>query len=232
MSSHSKLIDAVISAATAQGWRHSRTTSGHHQFYSPNKQDIIVTSGTPSDARAMDNFLAAMKRAGYVDCAAVPAKHSIADKLRAALAAPLPESPAKRLTLPQIVIGFLERHARAASIEDIAIVAKYHRPTLQRTTLLHELARLADEGRIQRIGRGLYSALREEPKAQEQHRPSPAGAFADQSRQLMEPSQACHCEGEAEAELAEIDSALAALERTAALLSRRRAALLARKPPN
>jgi hypothetical protein len=59
-------MDHVIREALAQGWQHDRTTRGHHQFYSPNGRDIITHSGTPSDHRAFNNFLARMKRAGYM----------------------------------------------------------------------------------------------------------------------------------------------------------------------
>lgn len=59
-------IDHVIREALAQGWQHDLTTRGHHQFFAPNGRDIVVTSGTPSDHRSFNNFMAQMKRKGFV----------------------------------------------------------------------------------------------------------------------------------------------------------------------
>jgi hypothetical protein len=59
-------INWVIREALSQGWQHDRTTRGHHQFFAPNGQDIVTTSGTPSDYRAFRNFLSDMKKRGFV----------------------------------------------------------------------------------------------------------------------------------------------------------------------
>lgn len=59
-------IDQVIRAAISQGWSHDRTTRGHHQFFSPDGSTIVTTSGTPSDRRSFNNFIADMKRGGFV----------------------------------------------------------------------------------------------------------------------------------------------------------------------
>lgn len=59
-------MDHVIREALAQGWQHDLTTRGHHQFYAPNGRDIVTTSGTPSDHRSFRNFMAQMKRKGFI----------------------------------------------------------------------------------------------------------------------------------------------------------------------
>ena len=59
-------IDQVIREALAQGWQHDLTTRGHHQFYSPNGRDIVTASGTPSDHRSFRNFMAQMRRSGFM----------------------------------------------------------------------------------------------------------------------------------------------------------------------
>lgn len=59
-------IDDVIRDALSQGWQHDRTVRGHHQFYAPNGRDIVTTGGTPSDHRSFRNFLAEMKRKGFI----------------------------------------------------------------------------------------------------------------------------------------------------------------------
>lgn len=58
-------MDQIIREALAQGWQHDLTTRGHHQFFAPNGQDIVTTSGTPSDHRAFNNFMARMRRSGF-----------------------------------------------------------------------------------------------------------------------------------------------------------------------
>ncbi len=62
---HDGIMRNVIKSAVAQGWRYDRTTSGHYRFYSPDRQTIVTTSGTPSDFRGFGNFLSEMKRGGF-----------------------------------------------------------------------------------------------------------------------------------------------------------------------
>jgi len=54
-------------AAREQGWRVGRTRKGHPMFYPP-KLDVepIVTSGTPSDQRALKNLVSRRRAAGLV----------------------------------------------------------------------------------------------------------------------------------------------------------------------
>ena len=54
-------------AAREQGWRVGRTHKGHPVFYAP-KLDVapIVTSGTPSDQRALKNLVGRVRAAGLV----------------------------------------------------------------------------------------------------------------------------------------------------------------------
>lgn len=58
-------IDRVRKKAELQGWRYTKSTNGHHQFYSPDKESIVTAAGTPSDYRGWQNFLSDMKRAGF-----------------------------------------------------------------------------------------------------------------------------------------------------------------------
>lgn len=54
---------SLFRLAEAQGWEHTRTGKDHHRFVSP-EGTIVVTSGTPSDKRSLENFRADMRRAG------------------------------------------------------------------------------------------------------------------------------------------------------------------------
>jgi hypothetical protein len=51
--------------AESQGWAVDKTQKGHWRFRPP-KGEIIVTSGTPSDYRAILNFVARLRRGGLV----------------------------------------------------------------------------------------------------------------------------------------------------------------------
>jgi hypothetical protein len=66
MASASKDFKKVIREAEAQGWRVEPTKNGHWRFYAPNGRDIVHAAGTPSDYRSLENFLAQMRRAGFV----------------------------------------------------------------------------------------------------------------------------------------------------------------------
>lgn len=98
-------VQLVVRAALEQGWRHDRTQNGHHRFYAPDGQGIVVTSGTPSDSRGFLNFIAEMRRHGF----------KTPEETEQAPAAPQPEheSPQK---LPRGAIATLVRDAlRCAS---------------------------------------------------------------------------------------------------------------------
>lgn len=61
------LFRRIRDAAIAQGWRVDKTAKHHWRFLPPVLSlPAVVTSGTPSDFRAVRNFLAAMRRSGLV----------------------------------------------------------------------------------------------------------------------------------------------------------------------
>jgi hypothetical protein len=58
---------SIRRAALDQGWDQDATTKGHPRFIPPDKtKPVCVFSGTPSDQRAIKNFLATMKRSGLI----------------------------------------------------------------------------------------------------------------------------------------------------------------------
>ena len=58
-------LDKLLQQLQRAGWRVVKTRGGHWKVYSPDGQAQVVTSGTPSDRRALANFRAQLKRAGY-----------------------------------------------------------------------------------------------------------------------------------------------------------------------
>jgi hypothetical protein len=167
MSSLKKDMDAVIVAAKAQGWKHSRTSAGHHQLYSPDGHTIVVASDRSSESHSFNNFMSEMRKGGYVECDAQTATQSLGSLLADALKSKAPlayeelnEPPhQQRLTLPQIVIGFLERQGKACTTADITMIVKHHRPNAQPQSIVSQLSQLAKEGRIKHIARGLYGPV-------------------------------------------------------------------------
>lgn len=54
-------------AAREQGWQVGRTAKGHYRYVPPDPhQPIVIGSGTPSDHRSVNNFLARLKRSGLI----------------------------------------------------------------------------------------------------------------------------------------------------------------------
>lgn len=63
----SSRLRAILEAAQAQGWRVRQTASAHYQCIPPDRhRKICVTSGTPGDWRSLHNFLAELRRQGFV----------------------------------------------------------------------------------------------------------------------------------------------------------------------
>lgn len=60
-------IRDIEKAARAQGWQIGTSKKGHLRWVPPDpSKPIVVGSGTPSDHRAVRNFLAQLKRSGLV----------------------------------------------------------------------------------------------------------------------------------------------------------------------
>ena len=54
----------ILDAAKLQGWKTEHTKKGHWKFKSPNGKDMVHTSGSPSDMRAIKNFVARLRQRG------------------------------------------------------------------------------------------------------------------------------------------------------------------------
>ena len=54
----------ILDAAKSQGWKALKTGRGHYKFMSPNGKDMVHTSGSPSDMRAIKNLTARLRQRG------------------------------------------------------------------------------------------------------------------------------------------------------------------------
>jgi len=59
-----KDIRQLVKRAKRDGWDVAETRRGHVSFRSPDGAYTYVTSGTPSDQRALNNLRAGLRRAG------------------------------------------------------------------------------------------------------------------------------------------------------------------------
>jgi predicted RNA binding protein YcfA (HicA-like mRNA interferase family) len=60
-----KELKEIVRAAEKQGWRVKKTKKGHLMFLAPDRVNKLTTGGTPSEHRAIDNLLAALRRYGF-----------------------------------------------------------------------------------------------------------------------------------------------------------------------
>lgn len=57
----------IEKAARDQGWETGRTKKGHLRYVPPDPElPIVIGAGTPSDHRSLRNFVAQLRRSGFV----------------------------------------------------------------------------------------------------------------------------------------------------------------------
>lgn len=144
-------IAKIIKNAQAQGFRYSKTSTGHHQLYAPNGHDIITHSGTPSDNRGFYNFLADLKRAGYMEL------QTLADFIPKKEPSKKEDEPQKqKLTINQYVVDLLTRHADGMNFPDIKAYIKSVRPDIGDSATSGSLTVLTQKGVLKRMAPGFY----------------------------------------------------------------------------
>lgn len=149
-------LDIVRKKAESQGFRYDKTTNGHHRFYAPNKEDIVVTSGTPGDQRSWNNFMSDMRRAGYKD---EPGPIGIAlIKAKAVEEAPVNTTPpVENLTTVEWVRRFLrENPNNVFNTDRIAIHVLGKKPDSNKLAVQQALTSMAARSEIRRVSRGEY----------------------------------------------------------------------------
>jgi predicted RNA binding protein YcfA (HicA-like mRNA interferase family) len=65
MASAKKDLKKILREAERQGWQVRQTKNGHWQAFSPDGAGIVTTGGTPSDHKALKNFVAQLRRYGF-----------------------------------------------------------------------------------------------------------------------------------------------------------------------
>jgi hypothetical protein len=60
-------LNELKRAAQEQGWQTGTTRRGHQRWVPPDpKKPIVVGAGTPGDHRSMKNFLAQLRKSGFI----------------------------------------------------------------------------------------------------------------------------------------------------------------------
>ncbi len=63
----SKDFRSIVASATNQGWTVSTTKKKHIKFVPPDPaMPMVVTGGTPSDRRGLQNLIGDLRRSGFV----------------------------------------------------------------------------------------------------------------------------------------------------------------------
>ena len=158
-------IQQLIRDAQEQGWRHERTSLNHHKFLAPNGKDICVTSGTPSDVRSVDNFIADMRRAGFQ----LPSERFKAPVIAEAFddamvriaAVPPPSQPNQRLfprnAVKNAMDAYFARHdGQRVHRGDLFAALRSQLIGVNEETLNSSLGRMVMRGDLVKCGRGEY----------------------------------------------------------------------------
>lgn len=144
-------FDYIVKRAEGQGWRHQKTERGHHQFYAPDGKTIVTCGNVPNhtEHHAEHNFMADMKRAGYVH-----GMSSLGDALQAAGAKPA--NGGAKLSVVQYLIDALSRHPDGLGAADLKAIVKSARPELQDNAAYSGLNTLVSKGMAKKSPAGIY----------------------------------------------------------------------------
>lgn len=204
MSSYDQDVENVRKKAEKQGWRYLRASNGHHQFYSPDKEHIVTASSTPSDHRSWDNFIAEMRRCGYDDSNG-PIGLAL-EEVRAAAAAVAERK--EETTASGLTRAFLRDNPNNVyNVDRIFMHVQAHKPGASRLAVQQALGYMASEGQITRVGRGEYRWTTE-PVREKIITTAPA---ATESLSLIGQLGEFTGDPAIDADLAQLDEALAAL---------------------
>jgi hypothetical protein len=140
-------LSKIIKNAQVQGFKYSRTSTGHHQFYAPNGHDIITFSGTPSDGRSDLNSMAALKRAGYMEL------QTLGDAMPEKKEEEVPVKKVK-LSVAKHLADLLSRHPEGMSKENIQAYIKSVRPDVTDASYYEATRSLINKGLAKRLPSG------------------------------------------------------------------------------
>lgn len=163
-------FDYVIKRAVDQGWRHQRTGSGHNQFYAPDGKTIVTCGDMPraSEWHADENFMADMRRAGYVH-----GLSAVGEALAAAIADKKEPNGGAKLSVTQHVVDALARAPDGRTAADLKAIVRSHRPELADNAVYAGLSTLTIRGIVKKSPAGIYQLTDIDRSALKFHTPRP-----------------------------------------------------------
>lgn len=179
--------EGLFKLAKAQGWRIDRTTGGHWRLESPQKQ-VVITSGTPSDFRAVKNFRGQLKRAGLFPATVLRTPMAqlmepklVVDKNPTVTAAPGLLSPGTPGYIRQVILGAMRQVNRGGgmSAEDLLTHVKVKLPDYTLRKLDSYLQNLKAGGWLTLENTGRYAIVEGGPKVQKRKRPGKKAVGTD-----------------------------------------------------
>jgi hypothetical protein len=146
-------FDYVIRRAEAQGFRHQKTERGHHQFYAPDGKTIVTCGNMAgvTEWHADENFLADLKRAGYVD-----GLTTMGEALETAKAAEKKPNGGATLSVSQYVIDALSRHEEGRTSAELQAIVQSARPDVGYNAVHSAVSKLTRRGVLERTPTGVY----------------------------------------------------------------------------
>lgn len=203
-------FDTLMDLAIEQGFQHRLTEKGHHQLFAPDGHTIVVTSGTPGDYRAYDNFLAELKRAGYDPDWKPPPKANGEDHVAKIVQ--------KRLQMGLVSNMLMEifqaNPARMHAFNDLKDVVSARLNTkISLSVMYNNLSRMTEKRFIKRLSKGVYQWAGAKPDAV----PAPPAIWPSTPLPTGSPPPVMGAAGQRlgddalDAELDKLDRALAAI---------------------
>lgn len=198
---------ALVDMAREKGWGVTLTGSGHQQLKSPDGEHIIHTSSTPSDHRTAENLAAQLRRAGL----AVP--HNGGTPRRAYV----------RNGAADLIRDHFRSHpGKVFHVHDMELLLKARIPDAAPKTVSSFVYSASLRGELVKVGHGQYKW----PSAVERAQPAPAPAEAPAPAPAPAATQAPTFGDSTEADIAALDTALAALGHIEAVVRRHRTVIL------
>lgn len=213
-------IEDVIQQAKAQGWRYDRASNSHHRLYAPDRKTIVTFASTPSDWRGHQNSLGEMRKVGfkYSNGSYTPPK--LGDVFPRSGTQAEPTEPkhetAGKGSVQNAVLTFARTNAnRVVDIDTIFRSVKAKVPVTTRDSVQQTLVRVAGkdqgDGVLHRLERGMYRWSPSQPQTLSPPPPPTQSPAPPPSVVAAPPPPAVHTDDTLAADIAALDTALAAL---------------------
>lgn len=178
--SHESDVEKIVKATMHYGWRHRLTERGHHQWLSPNGEDIVHHSGTTGDVRSWNALKSQFRRAGFdVDTMQPcdkPGGHagnglgggattSLGEKLAELLPKAQEPVDGSKVSVRQILRDYFAQHpGETINAAVMTEMVKGLRPDLTPNNTSMTLSKMVERSELVRVKMGWYRAATDEDR--------------------------------------------------------------------